>query len=196
MAEPTGKTGDAGTGNPGTQTTPPSTTPAFESFEAFYKAQPENIRGLIDGEVAGLKSALERVKEERTQFKGQISELQKAAEGAPELKQQLDKVQADLSSQARKSRFYEQEFAGRFRNPVSAYATASSIDGAMNDDGTLRDPKAFEEKFPELFRTPEKPPRHDPGRGTTPAETAAQSPAQGMDAAIRAATGRGEPVGA
>lgn len=189
MAEPTGKTGDAGN-NPAEGGTPNPTPSAssFGDFDAFYKALPEDHRKLVDDHVSGLKSAHERVKTERTELKGQIAELQKTAD--PELKSKFEGLQSTLAAQEARTRFYESPAAVRFRNPVSAYATAHA-GGYLNDDGSLKDSAKFEETFPELFRTPDKPPEHNPGTGrTAPDGGQPPSTASTMDNAIRTAAGR------
>lgn len=185
----TGKTGDAGTADGGDKGAAGSTTPAtFENFEAFHKGQSDENRGLIDDHVAGLKSALERKKADISELKTSITKL--TADADPELKGKFESLQTTLIGQEKRTKFYEQGIAGRFRNPVSAYATAQAMD-VINDDGTLRDAAAFEKSCPELFRAVDKlPGDHNPGRGSGGGEGAPSGGAATMDDAIRRATGR------
>lgn len=170
----------------GTPPSTPATSTKFETFDAFYDTQPEEVRTLIDGHVSGLKNAHERTKEERNELRTQIAEFKKA--GSPEeLKAQAEAAEKRSRELERSTRFYESDLAKKLSNPKLALGIARQ-ENLINDDGTLRDAAKFEAEYPELFAKAKTPANaHRPGEGT---QTDTRAPAQSMDDLIRQAAGR------
>lgn len=156
-----------------------------ETFEAFLAGQDEAVKGLYDGHVAGLKSALRSERESRGEAERKVRDLAQKADKGSEAEAALLKVADELAAETRRAGFYEVAHAAGVTNLKLAYLVA------VNDD--LFDKKGqvnFEELkkgYPELFGTKAmaKPPAGNvgAGQGNEPKQS-------GMNAFIRAASGR------
>ena len=76
--------------------TPPADAPV--TFEAVYKALPEQQRGVLDTHIAGLKSALSDERNGRKALEKQLRDLSKTAEEGSAIKAQLDKLAEEQAS--------------------------------------------------------------------------------------------------
>lgn len=152
------------------------------NFDSWLGSQDEKIKGLIDGHVTGLKSALENERNERKTLTKQIAELRGKAEKGSELEQQLNALTAQLDAQATKANFYESAPAD-VANMRLAWMAAQ--DGYINAKGQV-DWSGLKTAFPELFRKIATPPANaGNGRGQQGNSQA------NMNDFIRRASGRG-----
>lgn len=151
------------------------------TFDSWFESQPEEIKGLIDSSVAGLKSALDSERNERKSLAKQLSELKGKAEKGSELEQQLNTLSAQLESQAAKAAFYESAPAD-VANMKLAWMAAQ--DGHTNAKGVV-DWNSLRTAYPELFRKQTTPPANaGNGRG----QDGGNQP--NMNSFIRQAAGR------
>lgn len=151
------------------------------TFDSWFESQPEEIKGLIDSNVSGLKSALDSERNERKSLAKQLSELKGKAEKGSELEQQLTTLSAQLESQAAKAAFYESAPAD-VANMKLAWMAAQ--DGHTDKRGNV-DWNSLRSAYPELFRKTVTPPANaGNGRG----QEGGNQP--NMNAFIRAAAGR------
>lgn len=153
------------------------------TFEAWQAALPEDQKGLIDGHVKGLRSALESERGSRKDLEKQLRDLAKNAEKGSEAQTQLTKLADDLQSADRKADFYEEAHAAGVKNLKLAYTVAVS-DEMFDKRGRV----SFDEmkkKYPELFGSTAQT-RGDAGSGTGQRS----QPAADMNKQIRRLAGR------
>lgn len=158
-----------------------SETPTFESW---LGSQDETIRGLIDGHVKGLKSALESERSQRGDLARQLRDVTAKAEKGSDLEKALTEVSTQLEAAERRAAFYED--AGRpeigCSNPKAAFALAQAED--LFDKRGRIDWEALKASAPELFRP--RVPQGNAGVGTGGPPPAQKS----MNDFIRRAAGR------
>jgi len=162
-------------GQEGETQTPPD-------FDTWLQAQPEEVKGLLDSHVKGLKSALTAEREEKRKLSGQLRDAAKGMEEGSEARKAVEKLSGDLDNANRRVEFYEDAIPQGCSNPKLAWLAAVEI-AAIDGRGKVNW-DALKEQFPELFKRTAPPPAHA-GAGTG-------QPAQGFDMnrAIRGATGR------
>ena len=151
------------------------------TFDSWFESQPEEIKGLVDSSVSGLKSALESERNERKSLAKQLSELKGKAEKGSELEQQLNTLSSQLEAQAAKATFYESAPAD-VANMKLAWMAAQ--DGHTDKKGNV-DWQSLRTAYPELFRKQTTPPANaGNGRG----QEGGNQP--NMNSFIRQAAGR------
>jgi len=180
---------DSGAGTGGT---PPGAagegeggTPAPElTFDTWYTGLDEGQRGLLDGHISGLRTALTSERTERTALSKRIADLQKAAEKGSEMERQLLAMQESLVVTERRAAFVEEAIRPEVgcSNVKAAYALATTEN--LFDSRGRADWNAIKTAAPELFRRP-GPGSADGGAGMN------QVPKLDMNMIIRRAAGRG-----
>ncbi len=166
--------------------TPPASQDgsATPSFESWIGSQDEAVKGLIDGHVKGLKSALDSERAQRGDLARQLRDVTAKAEKGSELEKALTEVSAQLEVTERRASFYEE--AGRpeigCSNPRLAYLAA--VEGDLIDKRGRTDWNALKASAPELFRRSGAAGSADGGAG------ASKAPAADMNQFIRRAAGR------
>lgn len=156
------------------------------TFEAWYAGQGAELKGLIDGHISGLRSALESERNDRKALNRQIAEMKGKAEKGSELETQLTALHSQLETLNQKTAFYEAA-PGDLSNPRLAYLAASEA-GHINAKTGAVDWPAMRSAFPELFSRKPAPPPANGGQGQ------GQGGNQGvpnMNAFIRRAAQRG-----
>lgn len=164
--------------------TPEGQNSAALTWDTWVASQDETVKGLIDGHVKGLKSALESERTQRSDLARQLRDVTAKAEKGSELEKALTEVSAQLEVTERRAAFYED--AGRpeigCSNPKAAFALAQAED--LFDKRGRVDWEALKASAPELFR-PRVP------QGNAGAGTGGPPPAQkSMNDFIRRAAGR------
>jgi len=154
------------------------------TWEAWVDAQDDSVKGLIDGHVKGLKSALDNERTQRSDLAKQLRDVSAKAGKGSELETALTEVSTQLEAAERRAAFYED--AGRpeigCTNPRLAYLAA--VEGDLIDKRGRIDWEALKTSAPELFR-PRVP------QGNAGAGTGGPPPAQkSMNSFIRRAAGR------
>lgn len=154
------------------------------TWDTWVAAQDEVVKGLIDGHVKGLKSALDNERSQRSDLAKQLRDVTAKAEKGSELATALTQVSAQLEEAERRATFYAD--AGKpeigCSNPRAAFVVAQA-DNLFDKRGNV-DWAALKAVAPELFR-PRVP------QGNAGAGTGAPPPAtQDMNQYIRRAAGR------
>jgi hypothetical protein len=160
-----------------------SETPTPPAFDAWLQEQPEEVKGLLDGHVKGLKNALQSERDEKRKLQNDLEKVAKGfLEEGSEARKAVEKISGDLDNANRRVEFYEDAIPQGCSNPKLAWLAAVEI-AAIDGRGKVNW-DALKEQFPELFKRTAPPPAHA-GAGTG-------QPAQGFDMnrAIRGATGR------
>ena len=154
------------------------------TFESWIEGQDEQVRGLIDGHVDGLRSALKSEREQRRDFEKQLRDTAKQLEEGSDARQKLEGIAGELDAAEQRAEFYEAAHGAGVANLRLAWL-------AVQQDDSLRDRRGqvnmvrLKEQYPELFPSP-KASAGNAGAGTqTPPQAAA-----GMNQFIRRASGR------
>lgn len=152
------------------------------SFESFYGGLDETAKGLIDGHITGLRSALDSERQQRNGLAKQIKELAAKAEKGSELEKQLTDASAKLELAERRATFYEDAAQPQIgcTNAKLAFILAQTEN--LFDRQGRPDWAAIKSTAPELFRSSVG--SADGGAGGQ------KRTALDMNAAIRRAAGR------
>lgn len=132
-------------------------------FEQWLTGQTDEVRQLIDGHVAGLKSALQSERDQRKNFEADLKAAIKAAGENQEARDALKGVQDKLAGYQKQVGFYEAATAAGVKNLRLAYLAAQQ-DGLIADDGTVK-LESLKVNYPELFGKTTPPPGNA-GAGT------------------------------
>lgn len=133
----------------------------FQTFEEFLTSQTgESVKPLYEASVAGLKSALDKEREDRRRLSEQVKKLSSLAEKGSELERQLSETETLLEQAEKNSaelqkraKFAEQAIRPEVScaNIRAAYALAQS-ENLFKEDGVPEWEK-LRELAPELFRS-------------------------------------------
>jgi hypothetical protein len=132
------------------------------TYDQWLAKQDEHVRGLIDGNVKGLKSALDDERESRKGFEKTIRDLAKKAEAGSEAQKQLEQLAESVSTANRRTEFYEAAHAAGVTNLKLAFTVATE-EGLFDKVGRANFDQ-LKKDYPELFGT-KKAPRGDGGAG-------------------------------
>ena len=158
-------------------------TPA--SWDDYLKEQPEEVQGLFQVHVKGLKSALD---DERTENRKLAKQLRDAAEGADaKTARKLNDMAQTQDSLTKKADFYEVASSEGCNNLRLAWIAANDIE-AFDRRGNV-DINALKGRFPELFGT-QRPPTPPPPKTGAGSGTRTSPDGFDMDSFIRAQSGR------
>lgn len=152
-----GKPADAG-GKPANDAT--GGKPDAPVWDTWYPSQPDEVRSMIDGNTAGLKSALEAERAQRKAIEADLKKLSKGLEG--DALAQLEGIQSRLASETQRASFYESAAAAGVTDFKLAYVAARES-GALTDSGGC-DFAQLKAQHPSLFKPTADPPGHA-GRG-------------------------------
>ena len=153
------------------------------TFEKWHEGQNDEVKGLLDGHVAGLKTSLATERDARGEAETAVRDMAKKAEKGSEAQAELTKLADTLSESNKQLEFYEQAHEAGITNIKLAYIAAKQ-DELINKRGIVNIEK-LKENYPELFskvRTP------DGSAGDGTKEELNQK--AGMNEALRAAGGR------
>lgn len=177
---PGGGTPPAPAGGAGTQDPPANTL----SYDDWYKGLDDSQKALVDGNTAGLHSALNSERALRKDFEKKAKELAAAAEKGSEMEKQAGSLLAQLSEATQRAEFHAGAPAAGCADPQLAFLAAR--EGGHFDMNGKPNWEAIKLAHPNLFATQQPAPRGggDAGRGN-------QDPpkADDMNAVIRRAAG-------
>jgi hypothetical protein len=122
-------------------------------FETWMKGQDKGVQELYSSHTSGLKSALSKERDGRSEAEKQLRELAKKAESGSEMQAKLTEQADQMAELTRKSAFYDKAHAARDAQLIS-------------DKGEV-DIKKLQEQFPELFGGSQPPPPGNAGSGIT-----------------------------
>lgn len=180
MADETQKPGDAGASKDSGSETPADK--GGESYDNWYKAQNDAARSMIDGHVAGLKSALETLKKERSTLKDEIKAIRDSKDSDAEKK--VSEIQERFEQSERRIAFFENLPSEYYPNAKHVW-TLASANGCIKKDGSL-DVEKFKTECGALFQP--RTAKSNAGNGAGNPPSAANSP---MNQALRQAAGYG-----
>ena len=172
---------EADKGKEGEGERPKPETNQPEDFEAWLEKQDDKVKELYKTHTSGLKSALEKERDEKKMLSGQLKELLPKAEKGSELEIKLSETLTKMEAAEKRASFVEQAIKPEIGcvNVKAAYALALADD--LFDKNGKPDWNSIKQTAPELFR---KAGSTDGGAGgDTP-------PVNDINAAIRRATGR------
>ena len=153
------------------------------TFETWYAGLDATVKGLVDGHVQGLRTALASERVERGTLTRQIKDIQDKAGKGSDLEKQLSDLQATLTATERKAAFVEDAIRPEVGcvNVKAAYALA--VADELFDRQGRPDWNALKAAAPELFRRA--------GAGSVDGGAGARSdPRLDMNSIIRRAAGR------
>jgi hypothetical protein len=167
----------------GQQQAQPPATPA--SWDEVVATLTPEVKTLYEGHTAGLKSALQTERQQRSELAKQINTLSKQAADGSDLKKSLEGMTAKLESETQRADFYEQAVKPEIgcSNPGLAFIAARES-GAIDQRGRINWGE-LKQQFPELFKS-KSPPPASAGAGTSNPPAAKAD----MSAWIRHAAGR------
>jgi hypothetical protein len=175
-----GSGGDAG-GDPGQGSGGGDLSPLV--YDTWLGEQSEEIKGLLDGHIKGLKSALESERGTRKDLEKQVRDLAAKAEQDSDAQKSLTEIADKLSGAEQQADFYEAAHAAGITNLKLAYTVA--VQDEMFDRRGQVNFETMKQSYPELFGQGGTPPGNA-GAGTdTP-----PPPAKDMNTFIRRAAGR------
>jgi len=152
------------------------------TFDGWYGGLAEDVKGLLDGHVSGLKSALTDERNQRKELAKQLKEASGKLEQGSEARKSLDALTANLDEATSRADFYEAASVAGVKNLKLAYLAAK--DGGLIANGRI-DFEALKTAAPELFGAV-RPPAGNAGSGAGQEG----APAKSMNGFIRAAAGR------
>ena len=129
-----------------------SETPA--SWDAWIETQDENVKGLYESHITGLRSTVKATRDERDTLKSQVKELSQKAEKGSEFEKSLAEFTSKLEQAERRATFIEESIKPEIgcRNPKAAYALAMA-DNLFDRKGNA-DWSAIKAAAPEIFGKP------------------------------------------
>lgn len=154
------------------------------AFDDWIKGQPENVRTMLDGHTRGLKTALDKERDDRKKLEKDLRDLAGKAEKDSDAQKRLTEMADQLGEADRRADFYEAAHAAGISNLKLAYTVAVQ-DEMFDRKGNVN----FEEikrSYPELFGGATKKPAGNAGEGTNNNQPAGK----GMNDFIRRAAGR------
>ncbi len=148
------------------------------TFDAWQSSQPDDVRGLIDSHVSGLKNALTEERNQRKELSRKLKEASGQMEAGSAARASLETMTANLDEATQRADFYAAAAAAGVKNLKLAYIAAKT-DNLLDDLGGLKT------VYPEMFAS-SRPPAGNAGSG------AGQdgAPSKSMNNFIRAAAGR------
>ena len=154
------------------------------TWDAFLDTLPEETKKLYDTHTAGLKTALQSERQQRSELGKQIQALSKQAADGSEMKKSLETLQGELELVTQRADFFEAAARPEIGCSNPALAWLAAREGSLIDGKGKIQWDALKQSYPELFR--QRVPAVQAGAGTqTP-----PAPRPSMNDFIRAAAGK------
>lgn len=160
-------------------------TPADDNnltFDGWIAGQADEVRGLIDGHVAGLKTALSSERQQRKELQAALRDATKELEQGTEARAQLEGLAEKLELYEQQIGAYDALMTAGVTNVRLAWIAAREA-GAIDKRGNIN-LETLKAEYPELFKRPLPP--GNAGAGTQTPPTGATS----VDDMIRQKAGR------
>lgn len=154
----------------------------FENFEQWIAAQQDDVQGLFESHVSGLKAALNSERENRKSLQKAVKDLQATAGTAEDLQARLTQLESQLAEQGNYARFVEAAAAANVKNLRLAWLAVKEYN-LLDSRGDV-DLEELKGRVPELFARPASIISAGAGAGAPPATT------PNMNDLIRSAAGR------
>lgn len=177
-----GTTIDSGSTEAGETPAPGAKT---QDFDSWFGSLDDESKSLIESHTSGLKKALESERRSRKSLSDELKQAQARAEKGSELERSLQELTGKLDEANRRAQFFESAPTD-LANARLAWMLATA-DDLFTKTGEP-DWEAIRAKAPEIFVQTKKAPSINAGSGNGTIQ--GTSPAQSMNAFIRAAAGR------
>jgi hypothetical protein len=175
-----GKGGDPPkTSEPKTGEKPPPT------FDSWFEEQPDEIKGLVEGHVKGLKTALGSERDARDKAEKDLRDVAAKLEKGSEAQKQVLELADAVQEGNTKADFYEDAHAAGVSNLKLAWHIAKTEE--LFDKRGVVDFEKMKANYPELFGRLSKTPPGNVGAGGNQK----LAPARSMNEFIRRQAGRG-----
>lgn len=180
--------GSAGGGEGGGSTV----TPKYAAWADYLATQDDEVKGLYEKDVQGLKTALASEREEKKGLERQVRDLAGKAEAGSEAQKNLTELADKIAEGDRRTNFYEDAHKEGVSNLKLAYTIAVQDD--LFDRKGVADLDKLKKNYPELFSAKrETPPAGKGGAGA--GAGGGKQPGGGggggdMNSLIRGASGR------
>lgn len=119
------------------------------NFEQWISSQPDDVQGLFETHVSGLKAALASERDSRKALQRSVRELQASAGKVDDLQERLTKLEGDLTDQAAYANFIEAAATANVKNFRLAWLAVKEFD-LLKSDGEV-DLVKLKDAVPELF---------------------------------------------
>lgn len=155
-----------------------------QSFDDWLKDQPETIKSLYSTHTSGLKSALQKERDDNKALTKQLKELSGKLEEGSEARKALDGITQQLEVESGRADFYEEASSKGVADLKLAWLAIQAEEDLVHRGKVDFD--ALKERHPQLFAQQPPIPRGNAGSG------AGQPPggASDMNTLIRKASGR------
>lgn len=154
------------------------------TYEEWYGGQTDEVKGLLEGHISGLKTALGSEREAKAKAEEDLRAVASKLEAGSEAQKEVLRLADENAAAGVKVGFYEDAQVAGVTNLKLAYHVAVAED-LFDKRGNVNFEK-FKTSYPELFGKPPKTPPGDPGSGRGETIT----PSGGMNAFIRRGAGR------
>lgn len=154
------------------------------AFDSWIKDQPENVRTMLDGHTRGLKTALDKERDDRKKLEKDLRDLAGKAEKDSDAQKKLTEMADQMGEADRRADFYEAAHAAGISNLKLAYTVA--VQDEMFDRKGAVNFEEMKKGYPELFGGATKKPAGNAGEGTNNN----QPTGKGMNDFIRRSAGR------
>lgn len=163
-----------------------TTDAAPPTFDAWLEGQDETVRGLIDGHVAGLRSALDSERSQRKELAKALKDASKDLEEGSKAREALESLSGRLEAHEQQVAAYEVLSQAGVADLRLAYIAAREA-GFVRKDGTVN-VEQLREQHPALFKARTMP----QGNAGSGAGANGVPPTKDMNAFIRLASGRNQ----
>jgi hypothetical protein len=172
-----GQQGGGGTPAPGEGVT----------FESWLGEQEEAVQGLVNDEVAGLRSALQSERQQRREFERELRDAARELEEGSEARTRLESMADELDTVERRADFYEAAHGAGVTNLRLAWLAVQQDESLSDRRGNVNMAR-LKKNYPELFGGGQRsPPPGNAGSGT---DGGAPPATGGMNEFIRRSAGR------
>lgn len=153
-------------------------------YDEWLKAQPDEVKTLLDSNTKGLKGALESERESRKKLEKELRDMAGKADKGSEAQNKLNELADQVSEADRRAEFYEAAHQAGVTNLKLAYLVAQTED--LFDRRGQVNFEAMKAQFSELFGGKPKTPAGNAGTGTDGGNASGTT----MNQFIRKAAGR------
>jgi hypothetical protein len=159
-----------------------SSTPP--DYETWITDQPEEIKSMLSGRETGLKSALQKERDDRKKLEKDLREMAGKADKDSDAQRKLTEMADQMAESDRRAGFYEAAHSAGISNLKLAFTVA--VQDEMFDRKGNVNFEEMKKSYPELFGGAAKKPTGNAGEGTNDNKPAGKS----MNDFIRTAAGR------
>ena len=124
---------------------------AVLTFDTLIDNMPESERDLVEKHIVGLRTALEKEREDRKIAQRAVRTAQSEIETIPPLRQQLELAQQDELDTRAQALFFEHAGTNNVKRGSARLAFLAAKDGQFFDDDGSVQWESLQSRFPDLF---------------------------------------------